>query len=172
MIVDSSSLIIFGKLNKLSIIFKLFDRVEVAEEVYKEAVLDGLEKKFEDSLILKNYFDKGEIKIIRLNDQYLKLAYKIQNLNNIGFGESQTIALARQIGHKELIIDETLARKVAKAFGLNPIGSLRVLLLAYKESILNEKEVKETVNKMIKLKFRLSATTLIRFWELFEKLKK
>ncbi len=171
MIVDSSSLVIFGKLNKVNLLLKLFDKIQVAEEVYKEAILDGLEKKFEDSLILKNYFDKGEIKIIRLNDKYLKLAYEIKNLNNIGLGEAQTIALARQIKHKELIIDETLARKVAKAFGLNPIGSLRVLLLGYKEDILNEKEIKETVNKMIKLKFRLSAATLIRFWELFEKLR-
>ena len=30
----------------------------------------------------------------------------------------------------------------------------------------------EIVNKMVGLKFRISASTLIRFWELFEKIKK
>lgn len=172
MILDSSSLIIFGKLNKLSIILKLFGNIEIAEGVHKEAIFQGLEKRFEDSLILKSYLDKGKIAIIKLNDEHLKLADKIQDINNIGPGESQTIALARQIKRRELVIDESLAREAAKAFGLNPIGSLRVLLLAYEKNMLNDKEVKETVNKMISLKFRLSAATLIRFWELFDKMKR
>ena len=171
MILDSSSLIIFGKLNKIEILEKLFGAIEIAEEVYKETILEGLERKFEDALILNHYFDKGKIKIIKLNDKYSKLIDKIQNLNNIGTGEAQTIALARQLNRKELVIDEALARETAKSMGLKPIGSLRVLLLAYKKNILNEREIKETVNKMIKLKFRISASTLIRFWELFEKLK-
>jgi len=131
-----------------------------------------LEKKFEDSLILKNYLDNAKIKIIKLEKKHLGLADKIQYFNNIGVGESQTIALAKQLKRKELIIDESLARETAKSLGINPVGSLRVLLLAYKKSLVDEKELKEIINKMIKLKFRISASTLIRFWELFEKIKK
>ena len=172
MIVNSSPLIVFGKLNRINVLLKLFKEIEISEGVYKEAILEGLEKKFEDSLILKNYLDNGKIKIIKLESKYLELANKIQYLNNIGIGESQAIALAKQLNRKELIIDESLARETAKSLGLNPIGSLRVLILAYKESLFNEKEVKETINKMIKLKFRISAATLIRFWELFEKIRK
>lgn len=172
MIVNSSPLIIFAKLNRIDILLRLFEKIEIADEVYKEAIVEGLEKKFEDSLILKDYVDKGQIKIIKLENKYLELANKIQYLNNIGTGESQAIALAKQFNRKELIIDESLARETAKSLGLNPIGSLRVLLLAYKENLLNEKEIKETINKMIKLKFRISAATLIRFWELFEKIKR
>ena len=172
MILDSSSLIVFGKLNKINLLLKLFKEVEIAEGVYKEAIVDGLEKKFEDSLILKNYLDNRCIKIIKLENKYLKLANKIQYLNNIGVGESQTIALAKQLDRKKLIIDESLAREAAKSLGLTPLGSLRILLLAYEENLLNEKGVKETINKMVKLKFRISAATLIRFWELFEKIRK
>jgi len=172
LIVDSSSLIIFAKLNKINVLLKLFEKLEIADAVYKEAILEGLEKKFEDSLILISYLEKNQIRIIKLKNKYVELADKIQHLNNIGVGESQTIALARQLNGKELIIDETLARETAKAFGLKPIGSLRVLLLAYKENMLSEKELKEIVNKMVKLKFRISASTLIRFWELFEKVRR
>ncbi len=150
---------------------KLFESIEIADGVYRETILEGLEKKFEDSLILKSYLDKVQIKIIKLKDKYYKLADKLQDINNLGIGESQTIALAKQLNQKELIIDESLAREIAKSFGLKPIGSLGVLLLAYKEGLLNEKEINETVNKMIKLKFRIGASTLIRFWELFEKMK-
>ncbi|MBI2656494.1 hypothetical protein HYX03_02040 [Candidatus Woesearchaeota archaeon] len=171
MIVDSSSLIIFAKLNKINVLLKLFEKLEIADAVYKEAILEGLEKKFEDSLILKSYLGKNQIRIIKLKNKYVELADKIQHLNNIGVGESQTIALAKQLNREELIIDETLARETAKAFGLKPMGSLRALLLAYKENMLSEKELKEIVNKMVRLKFRISASTLIRFWELLEKIK-
>jgi len=172
LILDSSSLIVFGKLNKIDLLLKLFKEIEIAEGVYKEAIVDGLEKKFEDSLILKNYLDGGKIRIIKLENKYSELANKIQYLNNIGIGESQTIALAKQLDRKKLIIDESLAREAAKSLGLTPLGSLRILLLAYEENLLNEKGVKETINKMVKLKFRISAATLIRFWELFEKIRK
>lgn len=145
--------------------------MEIAEEVHKEAILEGLEKKFEDAMILKNCLDRGEINIIKLKAEYLALSHKLQELNNIGVGESQTIALAKQLSKKELIIDEALARETAKSLGLNPIGSLRVLLTAYQKNLIDEKELEEIINKMIKLKFRISASTLIRFWELFEKIK-
>ena len=159
-------------MNKIDILLELFKKIEIPQAVYQEAILDGLESKFEDSLILRNYLDKGKIKVIKLENKYLELSNKVQNLNNIGIGESQAIALAKQLNRKELVIDEALAREIAKSFGLSPIGSLKVLLLAHKENLLNEKEIEETINKMIKMKFRISAATLIRFWELFEKLKK
>ena len=171
MIVDSSPLIIFGKLNKVDILLRLFDRIGVSYEVYKEAIVEGLEKKFEDSLILKSHFDKGELKVIKLKNKYLELADKIQHINNVGVGEAQTIALAKQLNRRELVIDEALARETAKSLGLKPTGSLGILLLAYNKNLFNEKEIKEIVNKMIKLKFRISASTLVRFWELFEKVK-
>lgn len=172
MIADSSALIIFAKLNRIDILLNLFKKIEVSEEVYKEAILDGLEKKFEDSLILKNCLDKGQIKIIKLKDKHHKLSNRLQYFCNIGPGEAQAISLAKQLNRKELIVDEALARGAAKSFGLKPIGSLRVLLIAYTEDLLGEKELKEIINKMVKLKFRIGASTLIRFWELFERIEK
>lgn len=171
MIADSSPLIVFGKLNKIGILLKLFKQIEIPEAVYQEAILEGLENKFEDSLILKNYLDNGKIRIIGLESKYSELAEKIQLLNSLGAGESQAISLAKQLNRKELIVDESLARETAKSLGLRPIGSMGVLILAYKKNLMNEKEVRETINKMIKLKFRISAATLIRFWELFEKVR-
>jgi len=172
LIVNSSPLIIFGKLNKVDILVKLFKEIEISDGVYKETILEGLERKFEDTLILKNYLETSKIKVIKIGKKYIELSDKIQNLHSIGIGESQTIALAKQLNRKELLLDDFLAREAARSLSLHPIGSLRVLLLAYTENLLKEKEVKDNLNKMIKLKFRISAAVLIRFWELFEKIKK
>ncbi|MEK6949517.1 MAG: DUF3368 domain-containing protein, partial [Nanoarchaeota archaeon] len=81
------------------------------------------------------------------------------------------IALALQLNKKEAIIDEISAREAAKALGIRPIGTLRVLLTAYKDGLIGKAEIKELVNKMEDSKYRLSPKVLIEFWDLFEKVK-
>ena len=68
-----------------------------------------------------------------------------------------------------MLIDESVARKVARLMGLKPVGSLGVVLIAYKMNIIDEKRVREVVRKMVSTDFRVSASVIERFWELFEK---
>ena len=80
--------------------------------------------------------------------------------------------MAIQLNKKEAIIDEISAREAAKAFGIRPIGSLRVLLIAYKNNLIGKEEVHELINEMENSKYRFSPKVLIEFWTLFEKIKK
>ena len=70
-----------------------------------------------------------------------------------------------------MIIDEIAAREAAKALGVKPIGMLRVLLIAYKESLINKEEIKGLIAEMENSKYRFSPSVLIEFWDLFEKIK-
>ena len=80
--------------------------------------------------------------------------------------------MALQSNKKDIVIDEISAREAAKAFGIKPIGTLRILLIAYKNGFINEAEVKETINEMENSKYRFSPSVLIEFWNLFEKIRK
>jgi len=71
-----------------------------------------------------------------------------------------------------IIIDEISARESAKSLGIKPIGSLRVLLIAYKNDLISRKEVDELLTQMINSKYRLSPNVLNEFWNLFEKMKR
>lgn len=172
MIINASPLIIFGKLNKINILKKLYPHIEITNEVYQEVVIKGIEKKSRDAFIIKEHIDNKDIKVIALTEKFINKAKKTQVIYNIDIGEAETIALALQLNKKEAIIDEISAREAAKAFVIKPIGSLRVLLIAYKKNLINKAEIKQLINEMENSKYRFSPKVLIEFWNLFEKIKK
>ena len=172
MIINASPLIIFGKLNKISILIKIYKKLEITNKVYEEVVLKGNEQKASDAFIVKQYIDNKEINVFNLDKKFLDIANNIQVIYNIDIGESETIALALQLTQKEIIIDEAAAREAAKSFGIKPIGSLRILLIAYQKNLISKKEINDLIANMQDSKYRFSPKVLIEFWELFEKLKK
>ena len=172
MIINASPLIILGKLNKISILIKIYKNLGITNKVYEEVVLKGIEQNASDAFIVKQHIDNKEIKVFNLDKKFLDIANKIQLIYNLDIGEAETIALALQLAQKEIIIDETAAREAAKSFGIKPIGSLRVLLIAYQKNLISKKEINDLLAKMQDSKYRFSPKVLIEFWELFEKLRK
>lgn len=172
MIFNSSPLIILSKLNKVSLLKEIYPKVEISEGVYEEVVVKGLEKNLSDALIIKDYIDKVYIKVCKLNPLYAETSQKISKIYGIASAEAETIALALQYSSKEVVIDERSAREAAIAFNIKPLGSLRILLLAYEKNLFNENMLKEVVHNMMSTNYRFSPSVLIEFWKLFEKLKK
>lgn len=172
MIINASPLIIIGKLNNIEIIKRLYSSIEITDSVYQEVVINGMKKNSRDALIVNEHINNKDIKVCKLDDKFIEKARKIETIYGIDIGEAETIALALQLNKKEAIIDEIAARETAKAFGIKPIGTLRVLLNAYKSNLITEEEIKELVKEMENSKYRFSPRVLIEFWNLFEKIKK
>lgn len=173
MIIDSSSLIIFAKINKLNVLERLYKSLEITKEVYKETVEEGLVVGASDAEIIKKYVESGKIKIIPLNEKYEKISEELIKIYpQIDIGESSIISLCLQESKRGVIIDEATARKVAKLYGVRAVGSLRILLESYKKDIINENEIREIVSEIIKNKFRLGGEVINEFWNIFEKIKK
>lgn len=171
MIVNASPLIIFGKLNRIGILKALYKTIEISSEVYQEVVLKGIEKNSTEAFVIKELIGNKEIKVVNLSKKFSALADKIKLVHSLDIGEAETIALALQLKNKEVIIDEISARESAKAFGIKPIGSLRVLLTAYKKDLINEEEIHDTIQEMEDSKYRFSPKVLMEFWKLFGKVK-
>ena len=172
MIINASPLIIFGKLNKLSILIEFYKNLEITSKVYEEVILKGIEQNASDAFVVKQYIDDKEIKVFNLDKKFLDAAAKIQVVYSLDIGEAETIALALQLTQKEIIIDEIAAREAAETFGIKPIGSLRVLLIAYQKNLISKGEINTLIAKMQDSKYRFSPKVLIEFWELFEKMKR
>ena len=173
MIIDSSSLIIFAKINKLNVLERLYKSLGITKEVYKETVEEGLVVGASDAEIIKKYVESGKIKIIPLNEKYEKISEELIKIYpQIDIGESSIISLCFQESKRGIIIDEATARKVAKLYGVRAVGSLRILLESYKKDIINENEIREIVSEIIKNKFRLGGEVINEFWNIFEKIKK
>lgn len=171
MIVNASPLIIFGKLNKIGILKKIYHDTEIANKVYEEVVLKGIEQNARDAFIVKQHIDNKEIKVFHLDKKFIGISNKIQLIYNLDIGEAETTALALQLNKKGVVIDEIAAREAAKAFGIKPIGTLGVLLIAYKKNFINKEEIKKLITEMQDSKYRFSPKVLIEFWDLLDEIE-
>ena len=62
----------------------------------------------------------------------------IKNVNGIGQGELESMALAMNLSANRLLIDDAKAKKVALLNQIKVIGSLGILLLAKQQNLLDE----------------------------------
>lgn len=173
MIANASPLIIFGKINRLDVLHKSFAEIVIAQAVYDEVVINGLKINAPDAALVKNCVENGLIKIKKLDDAWRKKAIFLEKAyTQLDYGEAETISLALQEKEKIVLIDEKIAREIAKLHGLQPKGSLYVLLSAFKSNIIKENEMRGIIKEMTSKNFRISAEISNKFWELFDNLKK
>lgn len=173
MISNSSPLILFAKINEVDIL-NVFDELMIHEEVYKE-IMKGktTDSPPPDAFVIEGVVKEGGIKVLEFNYEGRKVYEEITNrYRSLDIGEAATIALALQRDEERVLIDESIARRVCKLMGLRPVGSLGVVLLAYKNDIIDENRVKAIVRKMVSSDFRVSASVIEKFWELFEKMER
>lgn len=129
---NSSPLIVFSKINRLSLLEEMFDEVYIPKAVSEE-----ITKGRKGAEIVKNKW----IKIKEIKDRdFAKYLSKM-----IGKGEAEAIILAKE--HKsKLLIDDAEGRKHAELLDLKFMGSLGLLKLAKKRGLI--KSAGEIIEEM------------------------
>jgi predicted nucleic acid-binding protein len=172
MISNSSPLIAFGKVNRLELLLKMFGKIEITESVYDEVVKKGKEFNKSEAFLIEEYIQKGHIKIMKLIGEYeRKSSFLIESNLALDKGECDTLALALQEKKKNVLMDEKIARKVARLYEISPIGVLGILLLCYRKNFVSEKEIREIVEKLVMGDFRFGAEVIHEFWRMLERVK-
>lgn len=159
---NTSPLLWLAKVGKISLLRDLFGEISVPEEVYKEAVENGLAAGFSDALAIKECFQEGWMQAVRLTEAEVKQCEKIMEDDpEIDLGEVQAIVLAR--GKKALLLmDESSGRAFAQALGLDVRGVLYVITSSLRAKKLTNKEAKETVYSLVSMGFRIEPRLLAR----------
>ena len=124
LIADSSALVALAIVDKLEVLEKLFGEVYIPRAVYDEISEDG--KTGRDKLI---QFSKDKIIDISL-DININVA--------LGIGESEAIILYKEKNAEYFLCDDKKAKKFAKGFGINVIGSLGILLKSKESNLIQE----------------------------------
>jgi predicted nucleic acid-binding protein len=125
---NSGPLIALGILGTLELLQSLFDGVLVPDAVQREIVQGGVKLAGLES------FQRAQwIRIVSPTQSDVLLAALLDT------GEAAVIALAREQGIPVVLIDERKARKVARdVYGLQPVGTARILIEAKKKKLLPE----------------------------------
>jgi|Deesub1362A_J573_1020465.scaffolds.fasta_scaffold05407_4 hypothetical protein len=132
---DSTPLIHLAKVGKLEMLFTLYGEVLITREVYREVVEEGLLLEREDAKVVKRYVGRG-IRIARpeSSSDYLVQKYQIHR------GEADSIQLAKEVGARLLLINESQGRRAAKAEGLKVKGTIGVLFDAFRAGVISRDE--------------------------------
>ena len=138
---DSTPLISLMKASKLDILKKLFGDVLIPEAVFSELTTNDAFPK-EAALIRKSEF----IKVVTVSDH--KAVSLLQRATGLDRGESEAIVYADDTHADLLLMDEVQGRKVAKSMGLPIMGSVGILINAFRDGLLTEADVETALNRM------------------------
>ena len=133
---DASPLISLAILDKLDILDQIFNEIVIPTAVYNE-----ITQKNKPHLQALKKFATNRVKQVqnRLAVQLLQ--------RELDIGESEAIVLAKENNISDILIDEYKGRKIAKANGLSPIGTLGVLIQAKKKGTI--KAVKPELDNLV-----------------------
>ena len=136
---DSRTLISLLNIEKFELLFKFSDTILITEAVYDEVTFRKSAKRILDEyisthrVIIKTVDNKREVEELQIK---------------LDLGESESIILAKQ-ERLVLIIDEKKGRNFAKAFGIETIGLVGILLIYKRKGYLLDAEMEEIVSELL-----------------------
>ena len=147
-VVNATPLIALSLINQLELLNQLFDEVIIPDAVYQEVVISGASKP--GAIELKN---ASWIQV-----QSVTPSSTIEPLLlGLDRGELQVILLAISIKPDWVIIDEKLARRVAKVMGLSVKGTVGILLAGFHAGYLSKQETLDSLQQLVNNGIRLSS---------------
>lgn len=166
MIANSTPLIYLAKVGKINLLRSLFSKIHIPEAVKYEVVDQGKAQHEPDAVIIEQAIQEGWI-IVQKTKPLIALRE-----TGIDEGELEAISLAVEMKQKEVLLDQTHARRAAELVGLTPRGTLFVLLRALKEGRINQKEYRLLLESLISVGFRMSEELYLNALKLGEQIKK
>ena len=131
---NASPLIVLLKINKLSILKELFEKIVVPEAVYEEITAKENERLVFDRL---KWIESRSVRNVEMATFLKKL---------IDIGEAEAIVLAKEL-KATLLIDDAKARKYAKLLNIEVIGTLGLLKMGKKSGLVQS--VRKVIDDML-----------------------
>jgi len=150
--IDSCSLIYVTKAGLIPLLQEMYGKLIITEKVFEETVTQGTKRGYPDAFLIWKYVIEGTITVIEATKEiYMKKISASNRLYKLGQGEWETIIEAKNESCTALI-DDLLARKIAKEESVTAIPIDIVLIEALIRHKLTENEFYSLLNKVSKVK--------------------
>ncbi len=150
---DTTPIISLIKINRLDILKRMFGEVHIPEAVFEELTSNVLFKEEIQTVVECEYIKKMSVDNAKSVDL-------LRRSTNLDVGESEAIVLADSLKNSILLIDEAKGRKIAKTMGLNIMGTIGILLVAYEDGLLDKGSIEECIEVIRNSKLRISESLL------------
>lgn len=137
-IADTTPLISLMKIEKLNLLKKLFDNIQIPEAVYQELIINP---SFENEA--KEIKNCKYIQITNVvNKKAVELLHRATGLDT---GESEAIVLVDEQQGNLLLMDEVKGRSVAKQMGIKIMGTIGILMIALEKQMITYPEIIQSI---------------------------
>jgi len=168
LVFNSTPLIYLSKAGLSGIIENLKGEKLTSPLVKTEVVDKGKLKGVPDAIALEKLFDNGVFKVCKpKNTAFLS---RLSETRGLHVADADVLALAKEC-EALAVIDDEVARKTAKVYGIEYVGTPYVLVRAVFEGLLSKEEAKLAVNDMVSAGWRCSLESYSKIMQLLEKVK-
>jgi predicted nucleic acid-binding protein len=156
---DASPIIYFAKMGQLDLLVQVMGIVGVPPAVHREAVEVGQQHGRPDASRMAQSLARGDLAHVTLTDQESQLSQSLQARDNLGPGESETIACAYHRNAIALLHDKR-ARRVAGDYQVATRQAVDVLFLSLLRRFKTPSEFAELLRRLAVLT-GMDAATLV-----------
>lgn len=167
LVFDSTPLIYITKIGLSRVFEKLEGDKPTPPSVKHEVVNEGKRKGVADAIILEKLFQKDVFKIVKpRNVSFLEILLQTKGVH---LSDAEVLAIAKEHDGKA-IIDDEVARKTAKIYGIAYAGTPYILVKAVCQGLITKRVAKQSINEMVFAGWRCSVETYAKIMENIEKL--
>ena len=167
LVFNSTPLIYLTKVG-LSGVFEGLQGEKFTSPVVKREVVDeGKLKGVPDAVVLDRLFANGVFKVCQPSDR--KFLDRLLETRGLHLADAEVLALTRE--HAGIaVIDDEVARKTAKVYGVDYMGSPYVLMRAVCEGLISKVKAKQAVNDMVSAGWRCNVESYAKIMEVLDRL--
>ena len=151
LIFDATPLIYLAKVGLAGVIEAIPTRKFAARSVFSEVVERGKAKGLADALVLARLFEGGTISTADVSDT--ALLGTLVRIRGLEEPDAETLAIAKECGYRA-VLDDLLARKVARTYGVDFVGTPHVIILGIDSNLLTKEEAVNAIDHMIEVGWR------------------
>jgi predicted nucleic acid-binding protein len=131
---DTTPLISLMKIGQLDLVHRMIGEIQIPEAVFMELVSN---RRFpEESRQIR---ESSFIKTVKVADE--DAVDRLSRSMGLDIGESEAIILSDSMKANLLLMDEVRGRSVAQQMGIPLMGTVGVMIVAYKEGLLSKNEI-------------------------------
>ena len=166
LVFNSTPLIYLSKAGLSGIIENLKGEKLTSPLVKSEVVDKGKLKGVPDAIALEKLFDNGVIKLCRPKDTVF--LSRLSETRGLHVADAEVLTLAKEC-EALAVIDDEVARKTAKVYGIEYAGTSYILARAVFEGLISKDDAKLAVKDMVSAGWRCSLESYAKIIELLEK---
>jgi len=135
--------------------------------VKREVVDEGKRKGIPDAAILDGIFQNNVFEVAEPENR--KFLASLLETKGLHLTDAEVLVIARE-RDGIAIIDDEVARKTAKIYGISYAGTTYVLMKAVMQRMITKERAKQAINEMISAGWRCSIESYTKFIETIEKI--